>query len=67
MTIIELELQLKSFYCAGLHYEYCFIFQPRPMSIEKEVFPFMAEDNELYAMDLQGDKHLTQTKCTSAL
>ncbi|XP_014240810.1 mannose-1-phosphate guanyltransferase beta [Cimex lectularius] len=28
--------------------------QLRPMSIEKEVFPFMAQDGELYAMDLQG-------------
>lgn len=26
----------------------------RPMSIEKEVFPFMARDGQLYAMDLQG-------------
>lgn len=26
----------------------------RPMSIEKEVFPFMAKDGELYAMELQG-------------
>lgn len=26
----------------------------RPMSIEKEVFPFMATDGELYAMELQG-------------
>lgn len=26
----------------------------KPMSIEKEVFPFMAEDNELYAMELPG-------------
>ena len=24
------------------------------MSIEKEVFPFMARDNELFAMELQG-------------
>ena len=24
------------------------------MSVEKEVFPFMARDNELYAMELQG-------------
>lgn len=26
----------------------------RPMSIEKEVFPFMAKDGELHAMELQG-------------
>lgn len=26
----------------------------RPMSIEKEVFPFMATDGQLYAMELQG-------------
>ena len=26
----------------------------RPMSIEKEVFPGMAQNGELYAMDLQG-------------
>lgn len=26
----------------------------RPMSIEKEVFPFMAQDGQLYAMELQG-------------
>lgn len=26
----------------------------RPMSIEKEVFPFMARDGQLYAMELQG-------------
>ncbi|VDI72079.1 mannose-1-phosphate guanylyltransferase [Mytilus galloprovincialis] len=26
----------------------------KPTSIEKEVFPFMAKDNELYAMELQG-------------
>ena len=26
----------------------------RPTSIEKEVFPFMAQDGELFAMDLQG-------------
>lgn len=26
----------------------------KPMSIEKEVFPFMARDNELFAMELQG-------------
>ncbi|KAL1122566.1 hypothetical protein AAG570_002896 [Ranatra chinensis] len=28
--------------------------QLRPMSIEKEVFPFMAGDGQLYAMELQG-------------
>eukprot|EP00112_Aurelia_sp_Birch-Aquarium-sp1_P006045 Seg1675.8 transcript_id=Seg1675.8/GoldUCD/mRNA.D3Y31 product="Mannose-1-phosphate guanyltransferase beta-A" protein_id=Seg1675.8/GoldUCD/D3Y31 len=28
--------------------------QPKPTSIEKEVFPFMAQDGELYAMDLKG-------------
>ncbi len=28
--------------------------EPRPMSIEKEVFPFMAADGALHAMDLQG-------------
>ena len=26
----------------------------RPMSIEKEVFPFMATDGQLFAMELQG-------------
>lgn len=26
----------------------------RPMSIEKEVFPFMAKDGQLHAMELQG-------------
>lgn len=26
----------------------------KPTSIEKEVFPFMADDNDLYAMELQG-------------
>ncbi|XP_020339603.1 mannose-1-phosphate guanyltransferase beta [Oncorhynchus nerka] len=26
----------------------------RPTSIEKEIFPFMAEENHLYAMELQG-------------
>lgn len=26
----------------------------KPMSVEKEVFPFMAQDKELYAMELQG-------------
>ena len=25
------------------------------MSVEKEVFPFMAQDNQLYAMELQGE------------
>ena len=25
------------------------------MSVEKEVFPFMARDKELYAMELQGN------------
>lgn len=28
--------------------------QLRPMSIEKEVFPFMAQEGQLYAMELQG-------------
>lgn len=28
--------------------------QPKPTSIEKEVFPNMAKDNELYAFELQG-------------
>lgn len=28
--------------------------QLRPMSIEKEVFPFMAKDGQLHAMELQG-------------
>lgn len=28
--------------------------QLRPTSIEKEVFPYMAGDGQLYAMDLQG-------------
>lgn len=26
----------------------------RPTSIEKEVFPFMAQEGQLYAMELQG-------------
>merc|ERR1712076_346288 len=26
----------------------------RPMSIEKEVFPFMADDTQLYCMELDG-------------
>lgn len=28
--------------------------QERFMSLEKEVFPFMAQDGELYAFDLEG-------------
>ncbi|KAI9001876.1 mannose-1-phosphate guanyltransferase [Gaertneriomyces semiglobifer] len=28
--------------------------QPKPMSIEKEVFPFMAKDGQLHCMPLQG-------------
>lgn len=28
--------------------------EPKPTSIEKEVFPFMAEENELYCMELSG-------------
>lgn len=28
--------------------------QPKPTSIEKEIFPFMAKDNQLHAMDLEG-------------
>lgn len=28
--------------------------QPKPTSIEKEVFPFMAEESELYCMELSG-------------
>jgi len=28
--------------------------QQRPMSIEKEVFPYMAQEKQLYAMELQG-------------
>lgn len=31
--------------------------QLRPTSIEKEIFPFMAEEGHLYAMELQGDYH----------
>ena len=37
--------------CEVMHY-YCS--QCRPMSIEKEVFPFMARDSTLYAQELQG-------------
>ena len=33
----------------------CQFFQLRPTSIEKEVFPFMAKDGHLFAMELQGD------------
>jgi mannose-1-phosphate guanylyltransferase len=33
---------------------YIVFFQLRPTSIEKEIFPFMAEENHLYAMELQG-------------
>ena len=29
-------------------------FQCRPMSIEKEVFPYMATEGELFAMELTG-------------
>lgn len=29
-------------------------FQLKPTSIEKEVFPFMAKDGDLYAMELTG-------------
>ena len=28
--------------------------EPRPTSIEKEIFPAIAKDNGLYAMELQG-------------
>lgn len=28
--------------------------QPKPTSIEKEIFPFMAQDGQLHAMDLEG-------------
>lgn len=28
--------------------------EPKPMSIEKEVFPFMANDDELYCLELNG-------------
>lgn len=31
-----------------------FVMQCRPMSIEKEVFPFMARDGQLYAQELTG-------------
>lgn len=31
-----------------------FLCQCRPMSIEKEVFPYMAEEGQLYAQELQG-------------
>lgn len=31
------------------------VFQLKPTSIEKEVFPFMADDKDLYAMELQGN------------
>ena len=39
-----------------LHVVPPFCFQLRPTSIEKEVFPFMANDGQLFAMDLQGMK-----------
>ena len=28
--------------------------EPKPTSIEKEIFPFMAKEGELYAMELPG-------------
>jgi len=28
--------------------------EPRPTSIEKEIFPVMAQDNNLHAMELKG-------------
>ena len=31
-----------------------FIFQVKPTSIEKEVFPFMADDGQLFCMELNG-------------
>lgn len=31
-----------------------FLFQLQPTSIEKEVFPFMANESQLFAMELQG-------------
>ena len=30
--------------------------QARFMSLEKEVFPFMAQDGELYAFNLEGEE-----------
>lgn len=34
-----------------------FCVQLRPTSIEKEIFPVMAEEGHLYAMELQGNYH----------
>ena len=31
-----------------------FLVQPKPTSIEKEIFPAMAAQGELYAQDLHG-------------
>lgn len=35
----------------------CVCVQLRPTSIEKEIFPVMAEEGHLYAMELQGNYH----------
>ena len=35
----------------------------RPTSIEKEIFPVMAADGDLYAMDLKGLFTLTNKHC----
>ena len=35
------------------------LLQPRPMSIEKEVFPHMANDGQLYCMELEGKNGTT--------
>lgn len=37
-------------------YVFVFVFvQLRPTSIEKEIFPVMAQEGHLYAMELQGN------------
>ena len=35
-----------------------FTTQLRPTSIEKEIFPKMAQDDNLFAFDLSGKQHL---------
>lgn len=37
------------------HFLVCVCSQVRPTSIEKEIFPVMAEEGHLYAMELQGN------------
>ena len=37
----------------------CVCVQLRPTSIEKEIFPVMAEEGQLYTMELQGNYYST--------